>query len=564
MSRKGFLCPIVFSLFILCIFFACNNAQQPPASDIAKTPQELDIKATDIIESALGYAAGHEGRIDDSIQLVNTNLLQLIYEKNDYITLWSSQEQLKPVGDSLRNFINDANLYGLFPADYHHSLLDSINRLFLADSFSRSARRDAVLWAKIDLMMTDAFFHLVSDLKLGRLPQDSITQRKDSVLADEFYFDQFQSAHQGGSLTAIFQALEPKHAGYHLLKNGIKSFLDSADYKIYTRVPYRKDTVNFKQALQQRLLEGGFIASDSLQADSAKLVQAIKAFQQSKGITADGKIGDATIRMLNTSDRERFVRIAITLDKYKMLPDSMPSRHVWVNLPGYYMKLIQDDSVLLSSKIICGKEITRTPLLTSAISNMVTYPQWTIPESIIAKEVLPAAKKDPGYFAAKGYSLINDKGDEIDPYMVDWTKYKKGIPFNVVQGSGDENALGILKFNFPNKYAVYLHDTNQRYLFARNIRSLSHGCVRVQEWEKLAYNIVRFDNKEKYPDSMSPTEDSLTTWLQRKEKHTVPVRKKLPVFIRYFTCEGKDGKVVFYDDIYGEDKALQERFFAGK
>ena len=91
-----------------------------------------------------------------------------------------------------------------------------------------------------------------------------------------------------------------------------------------------------------------------------------------------------------------------------------------------------------------------------------------------------------------------DKGDEIDPYTVDWTKYKKGIPYKVVQGSGDENALGILKFNFPNKYAVYLHDTNQRYLFARNIRSLSHGCVRVQEWEKLAYNIVRYDNKEKY------------------------------------------------------------------
>ncbi|HZI54558.1 MAG TPA: L,D-transpeptidase family protein, partial [Chitinophagaceae bacterium] len=123
---------------------------------------------------------------------------------------------------------------------------------------------------------------------------------------------------------------------------------------------------------------------------------------------------------------------------------------------------------------------------------------------------------------------------------------------------------GILKFNFPNKYAVYLHDTNQRYLFARNIRSLSHGCVRVQDWQKLAYNIVRFDNKEKYPDTVSPTEDSLTTWLQRKEKHTVPVRNKLPVFIRYFTCEGKDGKVIFYDDIYGEDKSLQERFFAGK
>ena len=92
------------------------------------------------------------------------------------------------------------------------------------------------------------------------------------------------------------------------------------------------------------------------------------------------------------------------------------------------------------------------------------------------------------------------------------------------------------------------------------MRSLSHGCVRVQEWEKLAYNIVRYDNEEKYPDTASPAEDSLTTWLQRKEKHIIPVRKKLPVFIRYFTCEGKNGKLIFYDDIYGEDKACRKNF----
>ena len=121
-------------------------------------------------------------------------------------------------------------------------------------------------------------------------------------------------------------------------------------------------------------------------SDSVKLVKAIKKFQKSKGITVDGKAGEATIRMLNMSDREKFIRIAITMDKYKMLPESMPSRHVWVNLPGYQMKLIQDDSVLLSSKIICGKPITRTPLLTSAISNMITYPQWTIPKVLLLKK----------------------------------------------------------------------------------------------------------------------------------------------------------------------------------
>jgi murein L,D-transpeptidase YcbB/YkuD len=133
-----------------------------------------------------------------------------------------------------------------------------------------------------------------------------------------------------------------------------------------------------------------------------------------------------------------------------------------------------------------------------------------------------------------------------------------------VQGSGDENALGVLKFNFPNKYSVYLHDTNQRYLFSRAIRSLSHGCVRVQEWEELAYYIIRYDYKDRPLEDGLAAEDSLSAWLQRKEKHTIPVKKRLPVYIRYFTCEGKDGKLLFYDDIYGEDKALRERFFAVK
>jgi len=456
-------------------------------------------------------------------------------------------------------------LYGLFPGDYHFSALDSINQQFLADTSAKNARRDAVLWSRSDLMLTDAFIQIVKDLKLGRLPQDSISQRKDSVLPGTFFTEKFQQLEETGLLTALFHSLEPQHQGYWSLKAGIKKFLDSADNKIYTVVPPRSDTANFKVALKKRLYEGGFIPFDSLaNIDSVQLATAVKSFQRSKGITIDGKVGEGTIQMLNSSDRDKFVRIAITLDRYKMLPDSMPSRYIWVNLPGYYMHLIQDDSVLITSKIVCGKDVTRTPVLTSTISNLVTYPQWTIPESIILKEILPGIKKDTDYLSKRGYSLINYKGDEINPDTVNWSKYKKGIPYKVVQGSGDENALGILKFNFPNKYAVYLHDTNQRYLFNQAKRSLSHGCVRVQGWEQLAYNIIRFDNEEKYSGVTSPVEDSMTTWLIRKEKHIIPVRNKLPVYIRYFTCESKNGKLQFYDDIYGEDKGLHEKYFAGK
>jgi murein L,D-transpeptidase YcbB/YkuD len=176
--------------------------------------------------------------------------------------------------------------------------------------------------------------------------------------------------------------------------------------------------------------------------------------------------------------------------------------------------------------------------------------------------VLPGVKKDTAYFRKRGYSLIDDNGNEVDPYTVEWAKYRKGIPYKVVQGSGDDNALGILKFNFGNKYAVYLHDTNQRYLFAQTVRSLSHGCVRVQEWLKLAYAIIRYDDT----DSMKTVvkRDSLDSWLAQKVKRTLPIRNKLPVYIRYFTCEGSDNGIIFYDDMYGEDKLIREKYFANK
>jgi murein L,D-transpeptidase YcbB/YkuD len=323
------------------------------------------------------------------------------------------------------------------------------------------------------------------------------------------------------------------------------------------------DTALFKKALQQRLFESGFIANDSTAVDSLHLAAAIKKFQLRKGITVDGKAGEATIRMLNLSDRKKFIRIAISMDKYKMLPEKMPAKYVWVNLPGYYMQLIENDTVKISSKVICGKPLTRTPQLNSSISEMITYPQWTVPTSIIVKEILPGVKKSPDYISKKGFSLLDKDGNEVDPFSVKWSKYTKGIPYKVIQGSGDANALGILKFNFNNKYAVYLHDTNQRYLFGLTTRALSHGCVRVQDWQLLANYILRNDSLNASGHNYTKT-DSLLTWLNKKEKHSIAVRNRIPLFIRYFTADVKKGSIVFYDDIYGEDKWLEEKYFSGK
>ena len=545
-------------LFIIscCLFIiSCNNPSQPPGIEIVNTPEDFNLKSTDLIRKNLDFAIGNKGKIDDSISLLMAGTVAKIYESDGYKPVWEENRKWTPYGEELIEFISNAKLYGLFPEDYYHHQLVSIQNRFQLDTLGKSDSRDAALWTRADLMMTSAFIQIVKDIKLGRLPQDSISLRSDSVLTDDFYLQQLNELQKKGSLQFIVNALEPMHKGYHELKAGIKEFLSNEDTNMYVKVPPLKNS-EFKTVLQQRLFQGGFIDFDSTRADSLQLAQAVKKFQKHAGINVDGKIGEVSLRLLNTSDIDRFISIAITLDRYKMLPEKMPDRYLWVNLPGYYLRLIENDSDKLFSKIIVGKTNTRSPVLNSSISEIITYPQWTIPQSIIVKEIIPAAKKNPGYITKKGFSLLDSKGNVVSPDSVNWSKYNKGIPYRVVQGSGDANALGVMKFNFSNKYSVYLHDTNQRSLFNNSDRAMSHGCVRVQNWEELAYNILRNESAEN-----TSKEDSVKQWLQQKRKHSIPIMKRLPLFIRYFTCVGENGKIRFYDDIYGEDKMLYQKYF---
>jgi L,D-transpeptidase YcbB len=269
--------------------------------------------------------------------------------------------------------------------------------------------------------------------------------------------------------------------------------------------------------------------------------------------------------MMNTSDAERFKRIAITLDRYKKLPDSLPQRHIWVNLPAFYLQVWDSDTLALESKIICGKTATPTPLLSSVITDMVTYPTWTVPTSIIAKQYLPKLKNNPNYLSRLGLKLMTEKGTVIDGSSVNWDKYSKGIPYKVVQASGDRNALGVMKFNFDNPYAVYMHDTNERWLFKNASRANSHGCVRVQEWEKLARYLTLVDSLNlPAGDTLRYTFDSVKTLLSKKINKRLLVKIPVHVYFAYYSCEGKDGRIRFYDDIYGDDKALREKYFTDK
>jgi L,D-transpeptidase YcbB len=547
--------------FIACCLFSCNNTEQKPREVVVvKNPEKIDEKVTDLLQTTVKYVTDHKGRLNDSTILLHADLVNQVYGTCNFRPLWSTDEKWNSIADSLYVFIRDAKLYGLFPSDYNIASLTNIRNGMASDSLHK---KNAALWARADLMFTDAYISMARDLGLGRMAKDSVTLRNDSLMRnDTFFVQHFQEAITQKNIRGSLEQLEPKLKGYTDLKAGIQHFLDSADLKKVTYIFYpNKDSASMMKQVQARLAELGFTTAGG---DSLSLKDVIRRYQKQHGIPVTGKIGEKTVASLDSSGWQKFKRIAVNLDRYKLLPDSLPHQYIWVNLPGFYLQLWNDDTLALESRIVVGKPLTRTPLLTSKITDMVTYPQWTIPESIILKEVLPGLKKDTNYLKKKGYSLINSKGDEVYASSVKWARYTKGIPYKVVQGSGDDNALGILKFNFNNKYAVYLHDTNQRYFFERSFRALSHGCVRVQQWSKLAHFIINNDSLNAAPNVNTFKTDSLKAWLKRKEKHVIPVRTRLPVFIRYIGCAGVNGRIKFYDDIYSEDRMLSERYFSNK
>jgi murein L,D-transpeptidase YcbB/YkuD len=551
----------LFKLF-LCLalpgYVLSGCAEEPKhigEKQVVEEPAQLNPTASEIIESSLKDAIANNGHLANHY-LRFADHIQYLYKKNDYEPIWTNSGKWTLQADSLYHVVNGVLKAGLFPEDYHADKLKVLREKTLADTSNKENSLDASLWAEADLLFTSAFVNLVKDLKVGRLVADS-TLKKDSTINNRFFERQLDSF-RAKSTNHFIAGLEPVHEGYVNLKQSLEDFLATADLRKYTYVD-AQDSLNLNKLVQQRLSEQDTSVTTTIPLDSTQLAVAVKKYQKAHDLKADGKLTTAFINRLNNTGREKFIRIGINLDRYKQLP-VLPAKYIWVNIPGYQLMVKEDNITVLQSKVVVGKPNTQTPLLTSVITDMITYPKWHIPNSIIVKEILPALKKDVTYLAKKGYILSDYQGNEIDPAKVDWSKYEKSIPYRVIQGSGDDNALGVIKFNFPNKHSVYLHDTNQRHLFSKEKRALSHGCVRVESWDTLAYYLLDQDTT-----SVKATPiDSLQTWLALKEKRVVPLRNRVPLYIRYFTCESEDGSLVVHEDIYGEDRRLRQKYFKGK
>ncbi|MEJ7737374.1 MAG: L,D-transpeptidase family protein [Chitinophagaceae bacterium] len=537
-------------------FFACADSSKPPEKDVVGKPEQLAERTRENLKKLLIFTSTNNRKMNDSVALHSFVLVNTVYQNNNYQTIWSQNITWNPIADSLYHVVQHAMEYGLFPADYNSRPLKAIWTKFQSDPVSRM---DAALLARADVLFTEAYFTIARHLKMGRLQPDSLTFRRDSVYDDNYFLQYFNKAVSRNGIVQSFRDLEPRYTDYLKIRYGIKSFLDSARFVNYTYIQYPyKDSVIYIKTLLKRLTEENHIPKETQPGDSVVLAEGIKNYQLSRGLKPTGKLTESLVRRLNLTDWEKFKTIAVTLDRYKLLPDTLPETYALVNLPSYTLYVYDYDTLALRSKVIVGSPKTQTPVLNSKISNFITYPQWTVPYSIIFKEMLPKIQKNVDFLRRQNLMVVDGDDNVIDPETIDWSELdKNNFPYLIRQKEGDDNSLGVIKFNFPNKYSVYLHDTNARSFFRRSSRALSHGCVRVQEWEKLSHFLIRGDTIQ-YPP------DTLKAWISRQEKHTITGFPKLPLFIRYFTVEGKNGKLTFYEDIYGDDRLLKEKYFSGK
>ena len=547
----------LLTIVLLAAFLAsCNERAKPPATDIVEKKEAWEERTAKNLREHLSFAMDNKGKLNDSLSVNHINIINTFYKAQSYQLAWSTRATPKYAANKMMEFVKGARLYGLYPEDYDLKHLNDIQQIIQTDT---NAKNDATLWVRNDIFLTDAFISIAKDIKRGRIPFDSTTLRKDTIISDSFYIRLLEEVMVKNDVYQVLEELEPNHAGYDSLKTYLPQWLDSADFRPRTVLSYPfKDSAAFYLQLQTRLAEDAYMLNYP-RLDTGQLADAIKRYQKKHDLRVTGRPNESLVKSLNNNtDKERFKKIALNMDRFKLLPDTLPTTYIWVNLPSYYLKVWDSGAVNFESRVIVGTSKNRTPVLTSDVVNFITYPQWTVPYSIIFKEMLPQIQKNVDYLNKQNLMVVDKNDSIVDPTTIDWHKLNKNrFPYLLKQRQGDDNSLGVIKFNFRNKYSVYLHDTNVRWMFSKSQRALSHGCVRVQEWQKLADFLTR-NVQEKFPA------DTLQAWLKRQEKHVVSGFQKVPVFIRYFTCEGTKGKVRFYEDIYGEDRLLMDRYFANK
>lgn len=489
--------------------------------------------------------------------LFSAPFLYQFYKERKYLTTWTNKGRLNFQGDSLIQLLQQANMDGLINTDYH---FEKINHLLKPEKKARTY--DATKLSEADLLLTDAFFTYAVHIHAGRLNKDSLTREWHPQYADTNLVQLLNTALRHNTIQRTMHAMEPKNVQYQRLKVALRSFINEFKDVTWDSLKSRKsDSSTFNTRLQERLIASHDFSRasvDSLVSDSILLIKAIKNFQCKNNLIEDGKLGKLTFKALQRTKADYIRQLELNMERcrWRILPTE--PRYIFVNIPKYEMRVIENDSLIMKSKVIVGNPpLHPTPLLKSKVTNFLIYPYWNVPYSIATKEILPILKRDTSYIRKNNFVVLNAYNQPVNPSYINWKKYKEDFfPWRLRQATGIDNSLGILKFNFSNKFGVYMHDTDHRNLFGKEMRALSHGCIRLEKFVDLAKYLIREDSV-KYPL------DSLLHDLTYEKQKYVYIRNPIPIYITYFTAEINDlGELFFFYDVYAYDEKMRKALYS--
>lgn len=493
--------------------------------------------------------------LDKSIESERLFQIFTFYEDRNFKPVWTRDSGVKSKGKALLKALQNAYQDGLDPAFYE-----------TGDIADRINSKNPEELAELDILMSLAFASYAIDLSKGRLDPAKVNRANDLKTFSPGAVTLIDGAEHASDLQPYIDSLASKSPRYARLKKALAQYREMAAHGPWPTIPKGKPLKPMMDdprvpALKKLLLAVGDLKSnENPQATiyDENVVAAVKSFQTRHGAQADGVVGPATLKMLNVPLDYRIKQLIINLERRRWMPDDFGKRYVFVNLADQFLKVVDQlptrEKTRLGSRVVVGKRFHETPIFSDKMEYLVINPYWNVPSSIANKEFLPKLRRDPGSLARTGIRILSAAG-EVDPYSVNWNAISR-MPYRLRQDTGKKNALGRIKFIFPNKYNVYIHDTPSKSLFNRASRYFSHGCMRVQNPIGLAETLLKAQGWSKA---------KIKAQISSGKRRIVRLKNKVPVHITYLTAwVNKDGTINFRPDVYKRDQNLMNALIPKK
>ena len=526
------------------------SAQEPTVQiELAKPEQAEEIQKN--IRAAIEQMTQSKKLKIGDVWIAAIAILPEFYERRHFKPAWTATDKIH----DLMRAIDDIEMDGLIPDDYHRRQLR-----YLSEEIEVQSPPDPQLLADRDLLLTDALVLLGYHLNYGKVDpirrdpnwnMSARMNRRDPATL-------IQEAIDSGSFYEFISDLKPRDEFYNQLKaffaqyQGIKK--EGGWQPIPAGPTLKKGMEDDRVKLvRKRLLATGDLADTASMAPAIfddELEQAVRHFQQRYGLEPDGVAGKNTLEAMNVPVEMRIEQIRVNLERVRWVLHEDLDTFVFVNIPGFKVYYVRNEKLEWTSRAQVGKLFRQTPVFKADMTYLEFNPTWTVPPTILAKDILPAVRKDPGYLEKRDIRVIDSKGKVVNPKSINWSKYTgKNFPYQLRQDPGPSNALGLVKFMFPNKHLVYLHDTPSKNLFDHESRAFSSGCVRIENPFEFAQLLLGEEWNAKRIDEI----------IESKKTTAVKLAKPVPVILFYLTALPEfDGKFHFRNDVYSRDEAVLE------